>query len=94
MENRSNRRKPLGADRAENREQTQPTYDAGSGNRIQAVFVLDDRSHHCAIPAPQMNGAYAPPLTRWFSADQNIERGEIRKLGGGGWRRKCGIDLV
>ena len=39
--------------RVENQQQTQPTYDAGSGNRTQATLVEDERSHHCANPAPQ-----------------------------------------
>ena len=33
-------------------QQTQPTYDAGSGNQTQATSVGGERSHHCAIPAP------------------------------------------
>ncbi len=36
----------------ENQQQTQPTYDAGSGNRTQETLVGGERSHHCAIPAP------------------------------------------
>ena len=36
----------------ENQQQTQPTYDAGSGNQTQATFVGGERFHHCAIPAP------------------------------------------
>ena len=37
----------------ENQQQTQPTYDAGSGNRTRATVVGSERSHHCAIPAPR-----------------------------------------
>ena len=37
----------------ENQQQTQPTYDAGSGNRTRATLVGGERSHHCATPAPQ-----------------------------------------
>ena len=33
-------------------QQTQPTYDAGSGNRARATLVGRERSHHCAIPVP------------------------------------------
>ena len=33
-------------------EQTQPTYDAGSGNRTRATLVGGERFHHYAIPAP------------------------------------------
>ena len=35
----------------ENQQQTQPTYDAGSGNRTRARLVGSECSHHCAIPA-------------------------------------------
>ena len=37
----------------ENQQQTQPTYDAESGNRIRATLVGGECSHHCAIPAPE-----------------------------------------
>ena len=37
--------------RVEN-QQTQPTYDAKSGNRTRATLVGGECSHHCAIPAP------------------------------------------
>ena len=36
------------SEQGENEQQTQPTYDAGSGNRIQATLVGGERSHHCA----------------------------------------------
>ena len=39
--------------REENQQQTQPTYDTGSGNRTWDSLVGGERSHHCAIPAPQ-----------------------------------------
>ena len=35
-------------------QQTQPTYDVGSGNRTQATLVGSECSHHCAIPAPTL----------------------------------------
>ena len=35
----------------ENQQQTQPTYDTGTGNRTRATLVGGERSHHCAIPA-------------------------------------------
>ena len=35
----------------ENQQQTQPTYDTGTGNRTRATLVEGERSHHCAIPA-------------------------------------------
>ena len=36
----------------ENQQQTQPTYDAGCGNRTRATLVGGECSPHCAIPAP------------------------------------------
>ena len=50
-ENRSTRRK-TSRSRVENQQQTQPTYDAGSGNRTRDTLVGGERSHHCANPAP------------------------------------------
>ena len=50
-ENRSTRRK-TSRSRVEN-QQTQPTYDAESGNRTRDTLVEGERSHHCANPAPQ-----------------------------------------
>ena len=38
--------------RDENQQQTQPTCDAGSGNRIRATAMGGECSHCCAIPAP------------------------------------------
>ena len=35
----------------ENQQQTQPTYDTGTGNRTRATLVEGECSHHCAIPA-------------------------------------------
>ena len=37
----------------ENEQQTQPTYDTGSGNRTRATLVGGERDHHYIIPAPQ-----------------------------------------
>ena len=53
-ENRSTRRK-TSRSRVENQQQTQPTYDAGSGNRTRDTLVGGERSHHCANPAPRMS---------------------------------------
>ena len=36
----------------ENQQQTQPTYDAETGNRTRATLVGGECSHHCVIPAP------------------------------------------
>ena len=55
----STRRKPLGA-RRENQQQTQPTYDAGSGNRTQATLVGGERSpmrHPCSPNDNKVSGA-------------------------------------
>ena len=46
-----NPEKTLGA-RTENQQQTQPTYDTGTGNRTRAILVGGECSHRCAIPAP------------------------------------------
>ena len=46
----------------ENQQQTQPTYDTGTGNRTRATLVEDECSHHCAIPAPSLD----PRLVRQF----------------------------
>ena len=35
----------------EENQQTQPTFDAGSGNQTRATLVGGECSHHCAIPA-------------------------------------------
>ena len=40
--------------REENQQQTQPTYDAASGKRTRDTMVGGQRSHYCAIPAPQI----------------------------------------
>ena len=51
-ENRSSRRK-TSRSRVEN-QQTQPTYDAGSGNRTWDTLVEGERSHHYTNPAPKI----------------------------------------
>ena len=51
-ENRSSRRK-TSRSRVEN-QQTQPTYDAGSGNRTRDTLVEGERSHHYTNPAPSI----------------------------------------
>ena len=50
-ENRSTRRK-TSRSKDENQQQTQPTYDAESGNRTRVTLVGGECSHHSAIPAP------------------------------------------
>ena len=34
----------------ENQQQTQPTYDAETGNQTRATLMGGECSHHCAIP--------------------------------------------
>ena len=38
-------------EQGENQQETQPTYEAGCGNRTQATLVRGERSHHCATLA-------------------------------------------
>ena len=38
--------------REQNQQQTQPTYNARSGNQTQDTLVGGKHSHHCANPAP------------------------------------------
>ena len=38
--------------KGENQQQTQSTYDAGSGNGTQDTLVAGEHSHHCTTPAP------------------------------------------
>ncbi len=40
------------SEQGENQQQTQSTYDAGSGNGTRVKLLEGERSHHCAIPAP------------------------------------------
>ena len=40
--------------RDENQQQTQPTYDAETGNRTRAALVGGERSHHCASPVAKL----------------------------------------
>ena len=46
--------KPLALEQGENQQQTQPTYDAGTGNRTRATLVGGECSHHCATTAPPL----------------------------------------
>ena len=40
------------SEQGENQQQTQPTYDAGSGNQTRATLVGGEHSDHCATLAP------------------------------------------
>ena len=44
--------------RAEN-QQTQTTYDTGSGNQTRGTLVGGECSHHCTIPASPVNIHYS-----------------------------------
>ena len=63
-ENRSTRRKNSRS-RVESQQQTQPTYDAGSGNRTRMTLVGDERSHRCANPT--LNRVVTCPVTPLYS---------------------------
>ena len=73
-ENRSSRRK-TSRSRVEN-QQTQPTYDAGSGSRTWDTLVEGERYHHCASPAPPQRLHYVVHVTvlgGLKTTDKNIE---------------------
>ena len=56
--------------RVENQQQTQPTYDAGSGNQTRDTLVEGEHSHHCTIPALlKSNLSLATSLHRVFLLD-------------------------
>ena len=40
----------------DNQQQTQPTYETGTGNRTRATLMEGECSHHCAIPADRGTG--------------------------------------
>ena len=48
----------------ENQQETQPTYDTGTGNRSPAALVGGERSHHCAISVPLSPAYYLACLKR------------------------------
>ena len=50
-ENQGTRRK-TSRSKEENQQQTQLTYDAGSGNQTRDTLVEGERSHHCATLLP------------------------------------------
>ena len=47
----SSTRRKTSQSKDENQQQTQPTYDAGSGNQTRDTLVEGQRSHHCANSA-------------------------------------------
>ena len=50
----------------ENQQQTQPTYDTGTGNPTRATLVEGECSHHCAIPVP---------VSHWQIQPYHVSRG-------------------
>ena len=50
------------------------TYDAESGNRTRATLVGDERSHHCANPAPRASYLDERTLTHESIANFRKER--------------------
>ena len=49
----------------ENQQQTQPTYDTGTGNRTRSTLVGGKPSHHCAVPAPGVSDL-KNPYSEWI----------------------------
>ena len=80
----------------ENQQQTQPTYDTGTGNRTRATLVEGECSHHCAIPATHAEDKSASKETKKATrgslapgcADSSLDRG--RESRGVGCRGGCG----
>ena len=60
-ENRSTRGKTSWS-KDESQQQTQPAYDAETGNRTRATLVGGERSHHCAILASLMHYMWPPDV--------------------------------
>ena len=57
----------------ENQQQTQPTYDAESGNQTQATLVGDKCSHHCATPAPHnVHSCHIFPCVSYATGLENL----------------------
>ena len=73
-ENRSSRRK-TSRSRVEN-QQTQPTYDAGSGNRTRDTLVEGERSHHYTNPAPHV---YTRPVKRRKICSRDVDLDEVKE---------------
>ena len=55
----------------ENKQQTQPTCDAGSGTRTLATVVGGEYTHHCAIPTA-LAQQFIGNIINWYSVkDEN-----------------------
>ena len=57
------------SEQRKNQQQTQPTYDAGSGNQTWDTLVGGERSHHCTIPALPMYPARDWTWIAWSGED-------------------------
>jgi len=62
--------------KGENEQQTQPTYDAGSGNRTRDTLVGGERSHHCTPPPPPPP---PPPLPLSLYPKKHIKKKKKKK---------------
>ena len=59
----------------EDQQQTQPTYDTGTGNRTRATLVEGECSHHCAIPATPTPSPPGRPWAReWRNSAEPLLR--------------------
>ena len=73
------------SEQGKNQQQTQPTYDAGSGNRTRDTLVRGERSHHCRCQPCSPNVARVlilvlasvSGLCLWFSS---IHKNQHRKF--------------
>ena len=92
------------SEQGENQQQTQPTCDAGSGNRTRATVVGDECSHHCAIPAPlcsyfmclylhicTLNNNHLINLRNSCSLDTSCRRSDTHSVFGIQHRRQCKV---
>ena len=70
-ENRSTQRN-TSRSKDENQQQTQPTYDAESGNWTRATLAGGKCCHHCAIPALKSWDAYLASPASFAGADDII----------------------
>ena len=80
-ENRSTRRK-TSRSKEENKQQTQPTYDAGSSIQTWDTLVGGEHSHHCTIPAPQKT----LPAKKLYLLRENVPEDRVKS-------QKCGTCL-
>ena len=85
----------------ENQQQTQPTYDTGTGSRARATLVGVERCHPCAIHARKMsshwrnNGIrterFASALCQKIVAPKSVKIVEFSYLEWPGWRNRSNL---